>query len=81
MKSSNNGNELFVKRSKICVAANVAVFILLTLVLLYFIIIVQNNNLLIKIFEAVLCVFIAAFIEERYVSVLINKIVVMIVKK
>lgn len=79
MKSSNNKNELFVKRSKICVAVNVAVFILLTLALLYFIV-TQNNNLFIKFFEAVLCVFITAFIEERYISGLINKIVVMIVK-
>lgn len=80
MKSSNNENKLFAKRSKICVVVNVAVFILLTLALLYFIV-TQNNNLLIKIFESVLCVFIAAFIEERYISALINKIVVMIVKK
>lgn len=81
MKNSNNENELFAKRCKICGIINISVFILLTLVLLYFIIMIQNNNLFIKIFESVLCVFIAAFIEERYISVLINKIVVMIVKK
>ena len=73
-------NKLFTKRSRICMIVNLLVFLLFASAII-FIIIKAELGIILKIISIPVSLIITGFLCERIISIAVNKIVYLLIKK